>query len=193
MEPRPLRRLRCCSEGARHEGADGARARRAQRAERSRRWRSEVYLSLPAWDRGPLASELSEAAAELASHIGAPVFGGNILSSVVSDVAPALLSGHLLKAAELYLEGDDIARTRLVIEYARTRLGKRMTGRWVVLEKKLAARVASEEEAAAQPPLKIDIDAEAVARELAAARAASARAAQLARAETAPKKQGDKP
>ena len=153
----------------------------------------QVYLSLPAWDRGPLALELSEAAAELASHIGAPVFGGNILSSVVSDVAPAMLPLHLLKAAELYLEGDDIARTRLVIEYARTRLGKRMTGRWIVLEKKLAARVASEEEAAAQPPLKIDIDAEAVARELAAARAASARAAQLARAETAPKKQGDKP
>jgi len=68
-----------------------------------------------------------------------------------------------------------------------------MGGRWVVLEKKLAARVASEEEVAAQPPLKIDIDAEAVARELAAARAASARAAQLARAETAPKKQGDNP
>lgn len=153
----------------------------------------QVYLSLPAWDRGPLAPELSEAAAELASHIGAPVFGGNILSSVVSDVAPAMLSVHLLKAAELYLEGDDIARTRLVIEYARTRLGNRMTGRWVVLEKNLAARVASEEEAAARPPLKIDIDAEAVARELAAARAASARAAQLARAETAPKKQGDKP
>jgi len=153
----------------------------------------EIYLSLPAWDRGPLAPELSEAAAELANHIGAPVFGGNILSSVVSDVAPAMLSGHLLRAAELYLEGDDIARTRLVIEYARTRLGARMGGRWVVLEKKLAARVASEEEVAAQPPLKIDIDAEAVARELAAARAASARAAQLARAETAPKKQGDNP
>jgi hypothetical protein len=152
----------------------------------------EVYLALPAWDRGPLAPELSEAAADLANHIGAPVFGGHILSSVVADVTPANLSGHLVKAAELYLEGDDIARTRLVIEYARTRLGNGMTGRWIALEKKLAARVASEEEAAARPPLKIDVDAEAIARELAAARAASARA-RLARAETAPKKQGDQP
>ena len=152
----------------------------------------EVYLALPAWDRGPLAPELSEAAADLANHIGAPVFGGNILSSVLSDVAPANLSDHLVKAAELYLEGDDIARTRLVIEYARTRLGKRMTGRWISLEKKLAARVASEEEAAARPPLKVDVDADAIARELAAARAASARA-RVARAETAPKKQGDQP
>jgi hypothetical protein len=152
----------------------------------------EAYLALPAWDRGPLAPELSEASADLASHIGAPVFGGNILSSVVADIPPESLSGHLAKAAELYLEGDDIARTRLVIEYARTRLGNRMTARWIALEKRLAARVASEEEAAARPPLKIDLDAEAIARELAAARAASARA-RIARAETAPKKQGDQP
>ena len=95
----------------------------------------EAYLALPAWDRGPLAPELSEASADLANHIGAPVFGGNILSSVVADIPPANLSGHLVKAAELYLEGDDIARTRLVIEYARTRLGNRMTGRWIALEK----------------------------------------------------------
>jgi len=153
----------------------------------------EVYLALPAWDRGPLAPELSEAAADLANHIGAPVFGGNILSSVIAHVTSAKLSDHLVKAAELYLEGDDIARTRLVIEYARTRLGKRMPGRWIALEKKLAARVASEEEAAARPPLKVNVDAEAIARELAAARAASARATRLARAETAPKKQGDQP
>jgi len=93
----------------------------------------EVYLSLPAWDRGPLAPELSEAAADLANHIGAPVFGGNILSSVIAHVTSAKLSDHLVKAAELYLEGDDIARTRLVIEYARTRLGKRMPGRWIAL------------------------------------------------------------
>ncbi len=152
----------------------------------------EVYLALPAWDRGPLAPELSEAAAELASHIGAPVFGGHILSAVLADVSPANLSGHLLKAAELYLDGDDIARTRVVIEYARTRLGKGMTGRWIALEKRLAARVASEEEEAAAPPLKIDVDGDAIARELRAARAASSRA-QLARAETAPKKQGDQP
>ncbi len=153
----------------------------------------EVYLSLPAWDHGPLAPELSEAAADLANHLGAPVFGGNILSAVAPGVEIAMLPAHLLRAAELYLDGDDIARTRLVIEYARTRVGKRMTGRWVALERRLAARVASEEESAMAPPLKINVDATEVSRELAAARAVLARA-QVARAETAPKKkQGDKP
>jgi hypothetical protein len=152
----------------------------------------EVYLSLPAWDHGPLAPELSEAAADLANHLGAPVFGGNILSAVAPGVGIAMLPAHLLRAAELYLDGDDIARARLVIEYARTRVGKKMTGRWIALERRLAARVASEEELAMAPPLKIKVDATEVSRELAAARAVLARA-QVARAETAPKKQGDKP
>ena len=152
----------------------------------------EVYLSLPIWDHGLLATELSEAAADLASHIGAPVFGGNILAAVAPGVGIAMLPAHLLRTAELYLDGDEIARARLVLEYARTRIGKRMTGRLSALERKLAARVASEEEAAMAPPLKIDIDATEVSRELAAAHAVMARA-QVARAETAPKKQGVKP
>jgi hypothetical protein len=152
----------------------------------------EVYLALPAWDHGPLAPELSEAAADLARHIGAPVFGGNILSAVAPEVGAAELPAHLYHAAELYLDGDDLARARLVIEYARTRIGKKMPPRWVALEKKIAARSASEEEAVNEPSPKITIDPEAIARELTAARAASARA-RVARADTEPKKQGDKP
>jgi hypothetical protein len=153
----------------------------------------EVYLALPGWDHGPLAAELSSAAADLAKHLGAPVFGGNMLSAVAPGVAVAVLPAHLLKAAELYLDGDDIARTRLVIEYARTRLGKRMSGRWIALEKRLAARVASDEEAADAPPsTEVTIDADEVMREIASARAASARA-RLARADNQPQKQGDKP
>jgi hypothetical protein len=153
----------------------------------------EVYLSLPGWDHGPLAAELSSAAADLAKHVGAPVFGGNILSAVAPGIAAAVLPAHLFKAAELYLDGDDVARTRLVIEYARTRIGKRMSPRWVALEKRLAARIASDEEAAEGPPsTEKTIDAEEVMREVASARAASARA-RLARADIQPQTQGAKP
>ena len=78
--PRPPR-------GASFGDRSGPAAPRRRRPSQTRlpsrpspRWRFEVYLSLPAWDHGPLAPELSEAAADLANHIGAPVFGGNILS-----------------------------------------------------------------------------------------------------------------
>ena len=151
----------------------------------------EAYLSLPRWDHGPLAPELSEAAADLARHVGAPVFGGNILAAVAPEVGAAMLPAHLLRAAELYLDGDDIARTRLVIEYAHTRMGKKLSSRWNALEKRLDARVAREEEdSEAEPHLKVSIDAEQIAREIAAARALSVRA-RLATPETTPKKQGD--
>jgi hypothetical protein len=152
----------------------------------------EAYLSLPRWDHGPLAPELSEAAADLAKHLGAPVFGGNLLSAVAAQVSPAMLSSHLLRAAELYLDGDDVARTRLVIEYAHTRIGKQISGRWPALERKLEARVAREdEEAHAGETPHISIDKAEVSREIAAARALSARA-RLAPGESASKKQGDK-
>jgi len=152
----------------------------------------EIYLALPAWDHGALAPELSEAAADLAARVGAPVFGGNILSAVVPVVGLVALPAHLYRAAELYLEGDDLARARLVIEYGRARLGGKLPARWLALEKKIAARAASNDEVAAEPA-RTTIDPEAIARELAAARAASTRA-RVARAETAPKKkQGDKP
>ena len=152
----------------------------------------EVYLSLPGWDHGLLAAELSSAAADLAKHVGAPVFGGNILSAVAPGIDAAALPAHLFKAAELYLDGDDVARTRLVIEYARTRIGKRMSPRWVALEKRLAARIAADEDGAeGLPSIAATIDAEEVMREIASARAASARA-RLARADQ-PQKQGATP
>ncbi|HET6149050.1 MAG TPA: hypothetical protein VFH68_16040 [Polyangia bacterium] len=151
----------------------------------------EIYLALPAWDHGELAPELSEAAADLAERVGAPVFGGNILAAVVPVVGPVQLPTHLYRAAELYFEGDDLARARLVIEYGRARLGGKLPARWVSLEKRIAARATSDDEIAAEPA-KTSIDPEAIARELAAARAASTRA-RVARAETAPKKQGDRP
>jgi hypothetical protein len=137
----------------------------------------DTYLSLPGWDQGPLAVELSQAAAELAARLGAPVFGGNLLSAVAPSVPPGQRSDHLVRAAELFLDGDDLARARLVIEYAETRIGKRRSPRWIAMQKTLAARMAAEETARPEPaPPKPLVDPAEVTRELAAAAAADSRA-----------------
>ena len=93
----------------------------------------DVYLALPGWDQGPLAVELSQAAAELAARLGAPVFGGNLLAAAAPVVPAALRADHLLRAAELFLDGGDTARTRLVLEYAETRIAKRRAPRWAAV------------------------------------------------------------
>lgn len=84
----------------------------------------ETYLALPAWDQGPLAVELAQAAAPVASAAGAPLFGGHLLSALVPEVGEAALSRHLMLTAETYLGGRDWARARLIAEYAEARLGK---------------------------------------------------------------------
>jgi hypothetical protein len=136
-----------------------------------------VYLSLPKWDHGVLAVEMSQAAADLAGQMGAPIFGGNILAAVAPEVSPKMLSDHLLRAAELFLQGEDTARTRLVLEYAQTRLVKRESHRWMAVEKGLTARLALEDQARTAPEPKIDlgVDAAEVSREVAAAFAAMGR------------------
>jgi hypothetical protein len=137
----------------------------------------DAYLSLGGWDKGPLAVELSQAAAELASRLGAPVFGGNILAAVAPEVPADDLSDHLLRAAELFLDGDDPARTQLVMEYAQTRFVKRTSARWKAVQRLLAARMNDEDEAHRAPPeLKPAVDAAEAAREVAAALAAAGRA-----------------
>lgn len=84
----------------------------------------ETYLALPGWDQGPLAVELAQAAAPVASAAGAPLFGGHLLSALVPEVGEPGLSRHLMLTAETYLGGRDWARARLIAEYAEARLGK---------------------------------------------------------------------
>lgn len=83
----------------------------------------EAYLSLPGWERGPLAYEMAQAAAPLAIRLGAHGFAGNLLASLAPVVPDGKLGDHLLQAAETFLRGQNWARARLVAEYARSRLG----------------------------------------------------------------------
>ncbi|HXI54858.1 MAG TPA: hypothetical protein VNO55_02280 [Polyangia bacterium] len=158
-----------------------------------------LYLELPGWDRGPYAVELADAAADLAAYVGGPVFGGNILSAVAPMVAPADLADHLAHAAELFIDGGDETRAKLVVEYAASSAPRKMqTPRWKAIHKALAS-VASEGEgsaakagAAAAAP--VAIDPEAVAREAAAALAVSNRAKELIKKRgTAPGGPGGQP
>ena len=81
----------------------------------------EVYLMLPNRAVGPVAVELAGAAAEMAAKLGAPVFGANLLSAVTGEVPAAQLEAHLLRAAELYLMGQDPVRARVIVEFAESK------------------------------------------------------------------------
>ncbi|MEP6652751.1 MAG: hypothetical protein ABJA82_05305 [Myxococcales bacterium] len=89
----------------------------------------ETYLALVGWDKGPMAVELAQAAAPLASRLGAPAFGGNLLAAMAPQVPDVQLSDHLLLAAETFLDGDHWARARIVVEYAQSRLPAKELGR----------------------------------------------------------------
>ncbi|HET6282755.1 MAG TPA: hypothetical protein VFH73_17460 [Polyangia bacterium] len=141
----------------------------------------EVYMAMPGWDRGLLAIELASAAADLSGHVGAPIFGGNLLAVVAPQVPAAALPDYLLRAAELFLQGNEIARARVVVEYLSTRVGKQrgpQSPRWVAVQQSLATQLAEEEEGAgsSQPGKAAEpVDAAAVSQELTAAAAAIGR------------------
>jgi hypothetical protein len=99
----------------------------------------EVYLTLPRRLEGPMVLELATAAAERSAALGAPVFGGNIMTSVFSAVDPEGMRGYLLRTAELYAQGHDDARAHLVLEYAESRFVDRQISdaRWVALRARL--------------------------------------------------------
>jgi hypothetical protein len=129
----------------------------------------EAYLSLPDWDRGPLAVELSEAGGALATKMGAPVFGGHILAAAVTQIEQGAdakaLPEHLLITAETYLAGRDFVRAQLIAEFAQTRLSKAALAspRW----KNVLQRLAGEADAPVEKPLTPE-DAERIDKELAA-------------------------
>ena len=92
----------------------------------------ELYLSLPTWEKGPLAVELGQAAAPIIARLGAPMFAGNLLSVLAPEVPVSMLSDHLVLSAEIFIQGQNWARAELVVEYAQTRLDKKAmaTPRW---------------------------------------------------------------
>jgi hypothetical protein len=132
-----------------------------------------LYLTLPNWDRGPYAVELAQAAADSAQRMGAPTFGGNILAAVAPMVPSAALPEHLAHAAELFIEGGEEMRARVLVEYAMTLPAHKVqTARWKAIQRGLAALDPSDRE-------RLAIDPEAVAKETAAALAVSGRAREV--------------
>jgi hypothetical protein len=104
-----------------------------------------LYLSLAEHDRGPLAVELARAGSEVAASLGAQIFGGNLLAAVAPEVPAPELADHLLRAAELFLSGDDRVRAGVILDFARTRLpaARLAEPRWAAVVTALTARPSS--------------------------------------------------
>jgi hypothetical protein len=83
--------------------------------------------------------ELARAAAERAAALGAPVFGGSVMTSVFQIVSPDEIAEHLLRTAELFAAGNDLAKAGVVLEYAESRLDARQMSdaRWLALRARL--------------------------------------------------------
>jgi hypothetical protein len=101
-----------------------------------------IYLATPSRDRGPVSIELARAASEHSMAAGAPLFAANLLSVVSGTVSPAQLPDHLARTAELYIEGGDLVRASVVVEFARTRLSQPelASARWVRIAKGSSTR-----------------------------------------------------
>lgn len=102
----------------------------------------ELMLGLPRWERGAGALEMVRAAAESAAKLGAPTFGANLLSTVTGDVPDADKAEHLLRTAELYVQGRDWARARVIVEFAQARQSQGKLGgftgpRWTAVRQKV--------------------------------------------------------
>jgi hypothetical protein len=63
------------------------------------------------------------------------VFGANLLAASAPTVPEDRLANHLLRAAELFLAGNDPARASLIVDYATVRVPRpRLAGpRWATV------------------------------------------------------------
>ena len=84
-----------------------------------------LWVELPSRDRGPAAYETEVAAAAVAEREGAPGFAANVLAAAAARAPAQALQEHLLRTAELYLAAGDGIRAGVVLEFARTRAGRR--------------------------------------------------------------------
>jgi hypothetical protein len=138
----------------------------------------ELYLALPDRLTGPYALEMARAGGEKAAGLGAPMFAGNLYASVAGLVSEADLSAHLLRAIELYLQGDDRARAQLVFDYAESRLDAKAmpTSQWARVRRRLYSPTAAENEQLRHEQLERDIVGAEAARDMADAVRVLARA-----------------
>jgi hypothetical protein len=138
----------------------------------------ELYLALPDRLTGPYALEMARAGADKAAGLGAPVFAGNLYASVAGLVGEADLGPHLLRAIELYLQGEDRARAQLVFDYAESRLDARAlpASKWAAVRKRLYGPTVAETEHSRREQLERDIVGAEAARDVANAVRVLARA-----------------
>jgi len=128
-----------------------------------------AYVRVPDRDRCAQALDLARAAARRAEESGAPGYAANLLAAATTLVPQAELDAHLLRTVELYLAASDAVRGRVVLEYARLHLGKKLPGaRWAAATQALLPRPRPRAPAAQdqQPatPTEVAAAAEALAR-----------------------------
>lgn len=95
------------------------------------------YLELYGRRDGPLALELTRAAAAQAQRSGAPAFAANMLAGITGNIPGGELEAHLQRVAELYLEAGDRARADEIVRYARSKMGEAAMKRpiWAALRR----------------------------------------------------------
>jgi hypothetical protein len=98
-----------------------------------------AYLELWGRREGPLALELTRAAARQAERAGAPAFAANVLAATTGTIPPEELELHLRRVAGLYLAAGDRARADEIVRYARSKLGAAAMGApaWAALRRRV--------------------------------------------------------
>ncbi len=98
-----------------------------------------LYISLPEHKKGPLAAEMSLAAAEVSGQLGAPRFGANLMAVATAEVPPQKLDDHLLRMAEFYIAGRDLSHAEAIFDYAHAKntITKAHIARWSAIGKAL--------------------------------------------------------
>jgi hypothetical protein len=116
-----------------------------------------IYLDTPGRLEGPDALALAEAAAGQAEAAGAPLWAANLLASLTGRVPPERQGAHLLRIAQLYVDGGDRVRADEVFRFARTRLPRPelSSAGWTAVARALRVRPSSPSPAtaAADPDL----------------------------------------
>jgi len=118
-----------------------------------------AYLELWGRREGPLALELTRAAARQAERAGAPAFAANLLAATTGSIPAEELEPHLRRVAGLYLAADDRARADEIVRYARSKLGAAamQAPAWAALRRRVRGAPAAAR--AAPPPQDADLAA----------------------------------
>lgn len=101
-----------------------------------------LWTQVPERDRGPGAYEAELAVAAHAEKLGAPAYAANVLAAGAGRVPPEALAAYLLRTAELYLAAGDRIRAGVVLDFARSRAGRKgLPGaRWAAVVRDVTRR-----------------------------------------------------